>query len=313
MFKLKSKGIGQGFFMSPIKYEVRLESGDWSAFFGDYENQKWGSYDSNSCWALGGSINETEDQLEFLMKTNQFSSEAIDFFKKNNYIDEDGDFSLSERFIEIISGAHDNGNDQMEAWRIPQEFAGNYGFIPRSILNYSNEQAAKFFTKEAFNADYFNKNAITDEIYALGKEFLKYVKISRQWIGMPWKTPFIEILRAALKQAPLSIGVPVPKDVSMWNRTFVQYDGSVSCDHCIELYAIDDKGQYLIFDQYEPHLKTLSADYLLAVVTQGIVEAKKTTVINPIIQDKKENSFWTGVMNWFNQVFGNSDVGYVGT
>ena len=78
----------------PIPFENRIQTGDWSAYFGHYENQRWGEWDSDSCWALSG-VNCIEDQLEWLWKNNKFSQEAKDFFTKNGYIDTDGDFSLS--------------------------------------------------------------------------------------------------------------------------------------------------------------------------------------------------------------------------
>ena len=100
----------KGFFASPIKYEVRVLDGNWSPYFGHYQNQKWGNFDSSSCWALSG-INCFEDQLEWLWKNGMFSQDSKNFFTQNGYIDSDGDFSLSERFIEILSKVQDNGNN----------------------------------------------------------------------------------------------------------------------------------------------------------------------------------------------------------
>src|ERR1039458_8635511 len=101
----------KGIFNSPIPYEVRVPTGNWSSLFGHYENQKWGMWDSNSCWCLSA-VNCIEDQLEWLWKNGMFSPEAKNFFTVNGYIDSDGDFSISERFYEIISGVKDAGNSQ---------------------------------------------------------------------------------------------------------------------------------------------------------------------------------------------------------
>ncbi len=104
--------------------------------------------------------------------------------------------------------------------------------------------------------------------------------------------------------APLSIGIPVPEyDASKWNVPFVKYDGGGNPAHAVELYGVDDKGQYLIFDQYEPHLKTLSADYYLPLVSQGIITSISKPVPvnpNPVTQNTTWNKFWQMVFAWGN-------------
>lgn len=305
MFKLNSKkstgdkikGI-LSFLVKPIPYEVLIPSGNWSSYFGHYENQKWGQWDSNSCWALSA-INCLEDQLEFLWKEGAFGPEAKLFFQNNGYVDADGDFSLSERWLEVLSGAKDNGNNQMEAWVLMQK----YGVIPRSDLNYSLQQAQKFSNKTNFNADYFNIHDLSDEMYTKAAQFLKYVNISRQWIGKNWSTPDLQLIKAALRQAPVQIGVPVPRDVTAWNNQVVNWDGSTSADHAVELYGINDHNQYLIFDQYLPNLKVLSADYYLPFVCQGIAVAVPQVVTNPVPQNKVDNSVWQNVLQWWNRLF----------
>lgn len=300
MFKLKTtRGLGEivsNVFMTPIVYEDRLQGRKWSDSFGKYENQKWGLWDSNSCWCLSA-VNSAEDQLELLNTDGKFSPEAMDFFTKNGYIDSDGDFSLSERYLEILSGHGDNGANQMDAWVLMQK----YGCIPRSMLTYTQERASQWSSKSTFNTDYFDTNAITSDMLALGQQFLKYVNISRQWIGKNWYTPDKELLRAALKQAPLCIGVPVPQEVYKWNSTFVQYDGGKSAQHAIELYDIDAQGNYMIFDQYLENLKVLSSDYFLPIVTQGILMATPTEI--PVISHSYIEDFWQGVIHWYNGIF----------
>lgn len=306
MFKIKTtKGIVdkvRGVLMTPIQYEVRVSDGDWSPYFGNYQNQKWGEWDSNSCWCLSA-INCAEDQLEWLHKNGKLSEEAVKFFTDNGYIDSDGDFSCSERFLEILSGVHDNGNSQMQAWVLMQK----YGLIPRDKLTYSKEQAQRWFTKFLFNQDYFNPKAITPEMIELGRQSLNYINISRQWIGTMWKTPDMNILRAALKQAPLQIGIPIPANVQLWNSEYVQYDNKKTADHAIQLYKINDNDSLAIFDQYLPNLKTLSKGYYIPLVTQGIIMATPVVVAPP-------TSFWdrfyTALFNWYNGITSNNaDLG----
>lgn len=294
----KSRNLLKGLF--PIPYEIRVESGDWNypiSYFGKYENQRWGYYDSNSCWCVS-SINCIEDQLEWLWKNNKFSKEAKDFFTGYGFIDKDGDFSLSERFIEILSGVKDGGNSQDEAWRLIKK----YGLIPRSYLTYTEDKARSFSSQDDFRIDYFGKSNITQGMLDLAKEFLAHVNIDYQQIGKTWTTPNTNALRDALRQSPLQIGIPVPYD---WNQVEVKWDGSYNAEHAVELYAITNDGKYKIFDQYQPALKVLSADYYIPIVTQGVVTVKNPIIVTPIIttetpviQETLLDKVWKAVRKW---------------
>lgn len=308
MFKLRyQKSISQvvkGIFKTPIQYEQRLKDGEsWSSYFGKYENQRWGEWDSDSCWALSA-INSLEDQIEWLWKNGQFGQEAKDFFTSNGYIDSDGDISLSERFIEVKGGFQDKGSNSPMAWTLIQE----YGCIPRSMLTYSLEQSSKFGTKSAFNADYFNPLAVTSDMLILGKKFRQYVNIAYQTIGKNWYTPTKDVLQAALKQAPICIGVHAAP--YSWNRSFIQFDGLKTVEHEVELYAVNPDGSYAIFDQYLPTLKTLSADYYLPLCTQGIAYAIRPAAANPTPQPSSWwLNFFTAVNNWYNQISNSFPIG----
>ncbi len=308
MFKLQQKEKVsvkvKGWWATPIQYEIRVPTANWSPFFGHYQNQRWGAWDSDSCWCLSA-INSVEDQMEWLWKNGMFSQEAKDFFTNNGYIDSDGDFSLSERYHEILCGNKDNGGSSAEAWQSFQK----RGFIPRSMLTYTLEQSNQWSTKAQFVADYFNPSKVTEDMLLLGTECRKYVNIAYQTIGKNWTTPSLDILNAALKQAPLCIGIPIPVDVSNWNNSIVQYDGGRSPSHEVELYGIDANGEYLTFDQYLPNLKTLSANYYIPLVTQGIIYATPQVVVNPIPQPST-NGFWTTLMNMWNNAFSSFKFGH---
>lgn len=306
MFQLRTtksvRQIVKGLFSSPILYEDRLDTHKWSEYFGHYQNQKWGQWDSNSCWCLSA-VNCVEDQLEWLWKNDKFSIEAKQFFMSNGYIDLDGDFSLSERFIEVSGGYKSNGANQMRAW----ELFIQYGMIPRDMLTYTVEQSNKFGTRAAFDADYFNPTVVTTQMLTLGQQFLKYVKIEKQWIGKNWVTPDKDYLIAALKQAPLQIGIPIPQVVWNWNSPIVKYYGGLNAEHAVELYDIDQNNNYLIFDQYQPNLKVLSNDYYLPFVTQGVVSAV-TQIISIPVKQSYWDSFWTWMYASFNRGVGS--LGY---
>lgn len=287
-YNLKSKSIRLG---SYLPYEVRNESGDWSKYFGQWEGQKHDDLDSNCCWAYAG--NEVlEDQLEFLMKEGYFMSEDIKWFKDNGYIDEDGDFYLSRRFIPILSGVKRNGNDHNEFWRITKI----YGAIPSKLLPFTN------------NNEYFDKSKITPAMYALGKEFLKRVDITYQELGKRWvpnKDQYGNDIRGwqimmALKQGELQIGVPVPRDVSQWNKEKVNWDGQYAAHHSIALYKYDNTSDYpyYIYDQYNPILKRLSKDYYIPMIVQAIIYPKMSAKPNVVNQLAFWPSIYKAVMEW---------------
>lgn len=310
MFKLrnnnklsvKTKGIGNTIvqIVSPVPYEVRVLDGDWSGYFGKYQNQKWGAWDSDSCWCLSA-VNSAEDQLEWLWKNGMFSNEAKEFFTKNSYLDGDGDFSLSERFHEILCGNLDSGGTAEEAW---QSFKDR-GFIPRSMLTYTAERANMWGTKTAFNTDYFNRAEMTPAMLSLGQQSLGHISIAYKRIGKQWQTPNRTLLLTAMKQAPINFGIPVPKIVQNWNQTNVKWDGTFSMAHEVEGYRMPADGTYPIFDQYLPNLKVLSTDYFIASAVQGIINAVSPAIVNPVPQPsgEQDDTFWTWVFGWFNGFF----------
>lgn len=263
----------RGIFQIGIPYEVRNKSGDWSPWFGQYEGQKHDDVDSNCCWAFAG--NEVvEDTLEFLWTTSGMSKENSKWFLDNGYIDEDGDFYLSRRFIPIISGVKRNGNDEAEFWRLTKK----YGAIPNKMLPYTT------------NAAYFDKDAITQEMYDLGLEFLKRMSVDYQEVGRRFDPKTIEELKEALKQSELQIGIPITNNPYSWNNKKIKWEGSKNPSHSVALYKIDEVADfdypYFVYDQYNPMLKQLSHDYFIPLCTQGVVSQKKVqeqTVSLPVL------------------------------
>lgn len=240
-------------------FQVRNLSGDWSPYFGQYEGQKKDWFDTNSCWAYAG--NEVlEDQLEFLMKTGGLSDSELKWFKDNGYIDEDGDFYLSRRFIPTLSGVTTNGNDPAEFWRLTKE----YGAIPSSMLPFTTIE------------DYFDRSKITKEMYALGKEFRDRVSIDARELGKRFKGYKYEELELALIETELQIGIPVPQD-GRWNQVKVPVPDHTWPDHEVALYKVDRKADqeypYFIYDQYQPYLKQLHKDYHIPLCTVATIRS----------------------------------------
>ncbi len=284
--KPKLRGLVRGIFAPKIPYAIRNTIGDWSKYFGQWEGQKKGDLDTNCCWAFAG--NEVlEDQLEYLMMTGQFSKEDIAWFKANGYIDADGDFYLSRRFIPTLSGVRTNGNDEAEFWRLTKK----YGAIPNGALPFTN-----------FN-EYFDLGLITDAMRALGQEFLKRTDIQYEEVGNRFIRKSLTLLKSELFQSELQIGIPIPKDVNAYNQQKVKWDGSGSAAHSVALWKIDEAADsnfpIFIYDQYNPVVKQLSRDYFIPIVTKAVVNAKNPALVNPVSQMTLGARIWKAIWEFF--------------
>lgn len=254
--------------------ETRNSNGDWSPYFGTYESQKKDWFDTNSCWAYAG--NEVlEDQLEFLMKTGGFADYEIQWFKDKGYIDADGDFYLSRRFVPTLSGVTTNGNDPAEFWRLTKK----YGAIPSSMLPFTAV------------TDYFDRTKITQDMYDLGAEFIQRVSIDHKELGNRFSGYKLSDLKSALQETELQIGIPVPQD-GRWNQVNVPIPNHTDPDHEVALYKIDEISDpeypYFIYDQYAPMRKQLHKDYFIPLCTVA-------TVSSGMLGPKLTVSVWTKV------------------
>ena len=290
--------IVKGLFQSAIAYAVNIIDGDWSPYF-TFRQQSFGQFDTDSCWMLS-SINCAEAQLNWFWANNMFSPEAMSFFMSNGYV-VNGIFSLSERFHEILCGNEDNGGEATEAWQSFQK----RGFIPRLMLTYTSEQAAQWTTQMQFVADYFDPDAVTGVMEALGQLSLKYINIAYQRIGTLGQTPNIQVLRAAFKQAPPNYGIPV--NDSEWNQTDVPADTDTTIVHEVAGRVINPDGSYGIYDQYEPPVKNLAAGYYIGACLQGVITPIPAILSSvPQPTGEENDSFWSAVMQWWNGIFSNA-------
>lgn len=279
-FDSNTRGIS-----SPIPYVVRLSSSipDWSFTFPgvDFEEQRFGINDSDDCWEWSG-IEDFGFQMVLFIDLKQLPQTHIDFLNGKNvanmsYFNSQGQISISRRFLAILAGVKDNGGDSALFWGLTKE----YGIIPRAMLDFVPTGADNAI-RTAFVADFYNPNAINDQMIALGKQFLQYFSMDDEFVGNDGITPLPQNLMDALYQSPLQIGIPIPQDPeSNWNKQFVDFDGSNIPAHEVVLYKVDFVNHpnypYFIYDQYTPNLKQLSKDYLLYRVTNGVV----TPVLQP--------------------------------
>ena len=243
---LKTKASIKGLFQDPIPYMPLIQSGDSSPYFGTYEGQKYGPWDTDTCWNFAFTeIMET--RLTMLRAMNLIPQDTLAWLQTNGYIDTDGDFYLSRRWEGILSGVKDAGNAQAQAYII----ASQAGLIPNSMLPYSASQAYTDATKTQFNADYFNTSVITPAMRALGQEFLRRFTIMGEELA-----PTLVNMVTYLHEGSMQIGTPA--QAPGWNSTSVDRPiGDNNADHSTELYKVDFSLPYPYFDydSYEPHLK----------------------------------------------------------
>ena len=254
------------------KTQITLgSSNNWIQYAPSDSRQKFGVYDTNDCWDFSG-VKAIAYSMNMLKAKGLLSADALNFFTVNGYLDANGLFAFSERFISIVSGVEGNGNQGEQAGYL----GSKYGLIPRSMLTYTDAQSIAHTTYLDFCADYYNPLAITDAMYALGEQFLQYISIEQRRVGTLGTTPDTTTLNNALQVTPLQIGVPVPPNTSLWNNTNIYpYAGMKGMNHLVTMTSINDIGEYFIDDQYNPRYKSLGAGYLLYDVVQYLISPLK--------------------------------------
>jgi hypothetical protein len=292
---LKAKGKVQGLFQDPIAYNPLIPSGDSSPFFGTFNPQRFGQFDTDCCWDFSGcAVDET--RLQMLWSLNLIPQDTKDWLINNKYCDVNGIFDVSDRWVAILSGVRDAGNNQLNFWQIAQ----TAGLIPNVMLPYDSTEAFKYNTKDDFNNDYFNPQVITKDMELMGKEFARRFKIQAENVkGGYFKDVWVE-LETYLQEGSMQIGIPVPSDGS-WNQVDVPYPvGNTQAQHAVELYKFDrtQAFPFFIYDSYEPHCKQLQANYYIPFITR--VSILPTPVLAPIPASTSPvvsswTNFWTNV------------------
>lgn len=284
---------------SPIPYIINYDNGDSSKYFSPYTSQRYGNFDTSCCWDYSG-IAVVQAELNYLKQTNQLSQEAVNWYQTNGYLDANGLFKLSPRFIGIVSGITDNGSDP---WRFC-ELTASYGFLPLSDLDYSIAQANQFSTDELFDKDYFNPQVIMPAMYAKALKALSFVNFQYEYLSKIYTTmPPMQDIKASLCQSPLLVSIPIPNPPQLWNTTLVPAQpNNKTLSHCVALARVNPDGTYLIHDNYNPEWKTLSADYYIGEFINIVITPKVTPtapyVPPPLVQPWYVVQ-WQAVLSWF--------------
>lgn len=259
------KGTSNG-----LPYVIRLLDGNWKNYKPTFKDQRADGYDEEICWNYGF-LRRVATNINFLLKTGALPQTHIDFLNKYPFIDVNGSVAFSEEFIAALATysngqpVRDGGNDQMNCL----DYVNEFGLIPQTMFD--ADPNLTFADQEAFDDYYFDKTRITPSMYAIGKEFLTYFSVEAQWIGAEGVTPSDSEIQACMKQAPLQVGIPIPKEVSLWNYPNVKWDGTTVVSHSVGLEFLEPAGIRDIDDQYQPEEKFLSSDYPMPLTMMVLV------------------------------------------
>lgn len=202
-----------------VKGKVRTS--DWKEYLPATEKQYSIGFDTLSCTSFSFN-NVVESQLNFMIKKGEFNTDSIKWLTDNGYI-ENNKVNLSDRFLAIMSGTTDRGND----FRTVAECARTIGLIPEKDFP---------LTGNSFT-EYHNKSLITQSMKDKAAEFLKRVKISWEWLFFDSASGFNEGVQVenVIQETPIQIAIPTPGT------------------HATMLFGYNkDNEWFKVFDTYEP-------------------------------------------------------------
>lgn len=216
-----------------IDMEVKVEDGNWNKYLPKNEKQRNG-FESMCCTNFS-STTAVEILFTRLIEEGKLSASNLQWLKDKGYFDDTGHINFSDRFDAIVSGTRPEVGNSLKA---PAEAKRKMGLIPESMLPWVDDKNI-----------YFNKNKITQEMYALGAEFLTRFAINYE---MVYETDIVNALKVS----------PVAGACFAWNGTdgngvFVKVNNQINHAIC-RIKPV--KGQQLM-DSYEPFIKTMADNY----------------------------------------------------
>lgn len=228
--------------------EVLVPNGDWTPWLPTKEKQRRG-FESMACTDFS-STSTVETYMNFLTDKAKISVGNMQWAENNGYFDENGNWNFSDRFDAIVSGTSGNGNSLKAVAHAKHK----YGLIPEKMLPWTDNKQK-----------YFDKNSITQDMYALGAEFLKRFPINYERVA---RKDFDE----ALKYSPLAGACYA------WNgiKDGVFFRVPHKINHAIEIIKRPDI--WNIFDSYLPFIKKLANNYLFLgyayryIIRENVIE-----------------------------------------
>lgn len=193
-------------------------------------------FDTNGC-ASRDKLNVFKAKLTYFYH-NGMHDAIKKWLKDNGYVVfEEGmeRIKLADAFIEILSGTDPHTGNSMYA---PIKAIYDYGVIPASLLPFHDDMTV---------TEYYDKKRLTDEMYALGKEFKRRISFNFEQVPSSSMQEAREedYLCNAGYAWPTPVNGVYPRTDARMNHAFATADP--------EIHALDN---------YQPFTKLLAKDYL---------------------------------------------------
>jgi len=218
-----------------LPYEERLKDGNWRIYRSKFEDQNHGGSDKMNCVSESGT-NVIEEQINWLIKTEQIETEPI-----KEWLDENGLFESSQRFLAKMSGTTANGNTQMRVG----DAIRKYGLLPEK--DWPTPPAGEYMSW----AEYYK--VIPTELKNKALKILDYFSFAFEQIDNN-----TENLIKEKKQAPLWVAIAT---CNGWQSDDVIKACTASPNHA----QVIDCEEYLKWwgdlDSYNPYEKKLAWNY----------------------------------------------------
>lgn len=213
---------------TPLSAVVVKTDGDWTSYLPTGEKQyKYATFDTMSC-ATFSFLNAIETSVNYFVATKKLTDDQITQLRLLGFY-ADGKFNCSDRFTAIMSGTMPNGN----YFQNVGDSIRRDGLLPEVLLPFGGNS----------QAEYLDKNLITDILKENAKKILDIFDISYQWI--------VGDIQEVLKQCPVQ--------------------GAINGGTHAVMIPVENK----YFDSYEPYLKELTPLQYAMKVIVTVKEQKK--------------------------------------
>jgi hypothetical protein len=240
-----------------LAFVERITNGDWRPYYPTVEKQYGIGFDTMSCTTFSA-MNCIEMQLNWMIKNNKIPADNLKGLTDLGFIDENGFFNASDRFIAIMSGTTEMGNDFQSVW----DCIRKNGILPEKDFPFGGTTFS----------EYHDKTKITQQMMDKAKESLKYLVFAYEFVTFDQDPVFSaeqqNLCRQALKHTPLHIAIPVPGT------------------HAITLGCMDENSVYT-FDQYPPYLFTAQIQYPVHYALKGLVNPVQVNTAPPTTRTLK--------------------------
>lgn len=252
--------------VSGIQYREVNPSGDWGPYLPTDERQSGKFFDSMACVSFSA-LNVIETQINYFLANNMLSFSTKTQLSLMGFIDPNGKFNGSDRFLAKASGTTSAGN----YLNVVAETIRKQGIAPERDWTWDLDT----FTWELFYA------GIPTSVSEKAKQFLNLFDIQYEWV-------YDMDDAKHLKQAPLQIAIVT---CGGWNNPPVAWCNVQGANHAVMMYKQAAGGERVIYDHYVPYIKQLNLDYGIPYRMKIIVSPKENEDMVSLIVDKTKTVF----------------------